>query len=170
MSKTIVIDNHSSTSTVGYGGDDAPYAVYPTLDLGINGGVICDWDKMTNNWQYGFKTALCCDCSDHAVIIVTSGLTNGNYNYKEEKKIAEIMYETFKVPQLLIGKQGEFALYATNRSTGTVVQSGDTLTMISCIENGMFTHSNILYIYINYLSFVYRIAHCAISHLIFIFL
>ena len=52
-------------------------------------------------------------------------------------KATQIMFETFNVPALYIANNAVLALYASGRTTGVVVESGDGVTNVVPIY-GMF--------------------------------
>jgi centractin len=47
---------------------------------------------------------------------------------KNREKAAEIFFETFNVPALFISMQAVLSLYASGRTTGIVLDSGDGVT------------------------------------------
>ena len=47
---------------------------------------------------------------------------------KNRERAAEIFFETFNVPALFISMQAVLSLYATGRTTGVVLDSGDGVT------------------------------------------
>lgn len=46
------------------------------------------------------------------------------------------MFETFKVPRLYLGNQAVLSLYATGRTTGTVLDCGEGITHAVPIYEG----------------------------------
>lgn len=64
-------------------------------------------------------------------------LTEPPNNPKENReKLVEIMFETFKVPRLYLGNQAVLSLYATGRTTGTVLDCGEGITHAVPIYEG----------------------------------
>ena len=47
---------------------------------------------------------------------------------RNRERAAEIFFETFNVPALFISMQAVLSLYATGRTTGVVLDSGDGVT------------------------------------------
>jgi len=107
--------------------------VYP-----IEHGVVTDWDAMEKIWHYTFFNDLRVDPSEHPVL-----LTEPPLNPRENReKIAEIMFETFNTPAVYVAMQAVLSLYASGRTTGLVVDSGDGVTHIVPIYEGFaLTHA-----------------------------
>ncbi|MFX1493569.1 MAG: actin, cytoplasmic 2, partial [Promethearchaeota archaeon] len=55
---------------------------------------------------------------------------------QNREKMAEIMFETFNVPALYIAMQAVLSLYASGRTTGTVIDIGDGVSHIVPIYEG----------------------------------
>jgi centractin len=86
-------------------------------------GVICDWKDMQHIWQYTYNE-LAVVPDDHPVL-----LTEAPLNPKSNRgKAAEIFFETFHVPALCTQVQAVLSLYASGRTTGVVLDSGDGVT------------------------------------------
>jgi len=61
---------------------------------------------------------------------------------KEQRKAAEIFFETFNVPALFVSIQAVLSLYATGRTTGVVLDSGDGVThAVPIFEGFAMPHS-----------------------------
>ncbi|MHA1595984.1 MAG: actin, cytoplasmic 2 [Candidatus Baldrarchaeia archaeon] len=101
--------------------------VYP-----IEHGVIKDWDAMEKIWHYTFYNELRVNPSEHPVLLTEAPLNPD----KNREKLAEIMFETFNVPALWISVQAILSLYASGRTTGVVVDSGDGVTHVVPIYEG----------------------------------
>jgi actin-related protein len=89
-------------------------------------GVIKDWDAMERFWEYCFYKVLKIDPSQHSVILTETALDSED----NRNKMMQIMFETFKVPAVYIGMQAVLSLYATGRTTGCVINSGEGITDI----------------------------------------
>jgi centractin len=50
--------------------------------------------------------------------------------------VAQILFETFNVPALCISIQAVLSLYASGRTTGVVLDSGDGVTHVVCVYEG----------------------------------
>jgi actin len=158
--KTIVIDNGTAFSKIGFAGEDQPRAIIQTIprnpikikpnqsqetmtkdinplkpmlkeeDLDgispIERGVIKDWDGMERFWEYCFYKVLKIDPSQHSVILTETALNSED----NRNKMMQIMFESFKVPAVYIGMQAVLSLYASGRTTGCVINSGEGVTDI----------------------------------------
>ncbi len=107
--------------------------VYP-----ISHGVIDDWDAIEKIWSYTFYNDLKVDPSESPVL-----LTEAPYNPRENReRMASVMFETFGVPAVYVATQAVMSLYASGRTTGLVVDSGDGVTHIVPIYEGfVITHA-----------------------------
>ena len=164
--ETLVIHNGSGMMKAGYAGDDAPRVVMPSLVekprnqgimAGVNlddcyvgnearsnrrimslrypiqRGVITDWDCMEKLWNHIFTNELRLNPSDYPVICTDSP----SYAIENREKMAQIMFETFNVPAFHVVNTATLALYASGRTTGTVLQSGDGVTYAATIYEGV---------------------------------
>jgi actin, other eukaryote len=59
----------------------------------------------------------------------------GNTNPKR-RKTCQMVFETFDVPGFHLEQSSVLSLYASGRTTGTVLKSGHTKNNVCCIENG----------------------------------
>jgi len=161
----VVIDNGSGNIKAGLSGDDAPKSVFPSvvaypkyeaamvsmghketlvgdaaqgmrgvmkLNYPIDHGIVNNWDDMEKIWQYTFTSELRVEPSEHPVML-TEAPANPKAN---REKMTQIMFETFNVPKLYISIQAVLSLYASGRTTGLVVDSGDGVTHTVPIYEG----------------------------------
>eukprot|EP01090_Pellita_catalonica_P017499 TRINITY_DN5299_c0_g1_i1.p1 TRINITY_DN5299_c0_g1~~TRINITY_DN5299_c0_g1_i1.p1 ORF type:complete len:390 (-),score=71.51 TRINITY_DN5299_c0_g1_i1:10-1017(-) len=94
-------------------------------------GIVTDWLDMERVWQHTF-TELHIQSEDHPVLLTEAPL-NPLLN---REKAAEIFFETFSVPSLFISLQAVLSLYASGRTTGVVLDSGDGVTHTVPIYEG----------------------------------
>jgi actin len=162
----IVLDNGSGMVKAGFAGEEAPRAVFPsiigrprhkkismggqprnitfigdaaqykrgmlTLKYPIEHGVITNWDDMEKIWEHAFYNELRATTEDHPVL-----LTEAPMNPKANReKMAEVMFETFKVPALQVATQAILCLYASGRTTGLVLDSGDGVSHVVPVYEG----------------------------------
>jgi actin len=160
----LVVDNGSGMVKAGFAGDDAPRAVFPSivgrplykvimgtqakehytgdeaiairgvlkLNYPIEHGIITSWDDMEKIWHHTFFSELRVSPEEHAVL-----LTEAPRNPKANReKMTQIMFETFSVPRMYVQIQAVMSLYASGRTTGMVLDSGDGVTHTVPIYEG----------------------------------
>lgn len=166
----IVIDNGSGTIRAGYAGEDAPRCFFPSfvgrpkhlrvLAGGLEGdvfignraqelrgllkiryplehGIVTDWDDMEKIWTYIYTDELKTLSEEHPVLLTEAPL-NPRAN---RDTAAQILFETFNVPALYTSIQAVLSLYASGRTTGIVLDSGDGVSHAVPVYEG-FAISN----------------------------
>lgn len=84
-------------------------------------GIVTDWDDMERIWQYVYNDELHILSEEHPVLLTEAPL-NPRAN---RDQAAQIFFETFNVPALYLSIQAVLALYASGKTTGLVLDSGD---------------------------------------------
>ena len=103
-----------------------------TLRQPIEHGYVTNWDDMERLWQHTFSTELRVTPEDHPML-----LTEVPKNPKSDReKMTQIVFETFNAPAFYVAVQGVLSLYASGRTTGVVLDSGDGVTHIVPVYEG----------------------------------
>merc|ERR1712018_66523 len=116
----LVVDNGSGMCKAGFAGDDAPRAVFPSIvgrprHVGVMVGM-------------GQKDSYVGDEAQSK-----RGILNPKAN---REKMTQIMFETFNTPAMYVNIQAVLSLYASGRTTGIVMDSGDGVTHCVPIYEG----------------------------------
>jgi len=160
----VVVDNGTGQMKAGFSGDDAPKCVFPsvvgrprhegvmvgmgkdalvgdeaqckrgimTMRYPIDHGVVTNWDDMEKVWNHAFYEELRITPEDSAMMMTEAPL-NPKAN---REKMTQIMFETFQCPAVYVAVQAVLSLYASGRTTGCVMDSGDGVSHTVPIYEG----------------------------------
>ncbi|XP_022661752.1 beta-centractin-like [Varroa jacobsoni] len=104
-----------------------------TIRYPMEHGVVNDWNDMEKIWQYIYSKDQLQTFSEEHPVLLTEAPINP---LKNREKAAEIFFETLNVPALFVSMQAVLSLYATGRTTGVVLDSGDGVSHAVPIYEG----------------------------------
>jgi len=103
-----------------------------TMKYPIDHGVVTNWDDMEKVWNHAFYEELRITPEDSAMMMTEAPL-NPKAN---REKMTQIMFETFQCPAVYVAVQAVLSLYASGRTTGCVMDSGDGVSHTVPIYEG----------------------------------
>uniref|UniRef100_A0ACD5YV24 Uncharacterized protein n=1 Tax=Avena sativa TaxID=4498 RepID=A0ACD5YV24_AVESA len=103
-----------------------------TLNYPIEHGTVTDWGDMENILNHTFLEELRVAPEEHPVLLTEPPLIPK----LNRERMTEVMFETFHVPAMYVAVDGVLAMYASGRTTGTVVACGDGVSTAMSIYEG----------------------------------
>ncbi|KAJ5073452.1 actin indirect flight muscle-related [Anaeramoeba ignava] len=163
--QAFVIDNGSGMTKIGFAGDDAPRAIFPSIvERPRYTGIMMGMDMRISKYvgeeaqskrgiltlKYPIERGIVTNWDDmeklwhHAfyneVKVAPEEhpilLTEVPFNPKNREKTTQIMFETFNIPAFYLANQSVLSLYASGILTGIVIESGDGVSHIVPIYEG----------------------------------
>lgn len=99
----------------------------------VENGIVRNWEDMGHLWDYTFNDMMHVNPSDHKIL-----LTEPPMNPKEnQKRMLENMLEKYQFNAAKVSIQAMLVLYAQGLLTGVVVDSGDGVTHIVPVWEGV---------------------------------
>uniref|UniRef100_A0A8C8VJI7 Actin n=1 Tax=Pelusios castaneus TaxID=367368 RepID=A0A8C8VJI7_9SAUR len=145
----VVIDTGTGYTKSGLAGDEKPHSVVPScvgvpkirtkdsplyyigksipsqstevsMNMVMTHGVVTDWDALEMLWHHIFYTELDV-CPKELAVLVTDAPLSPTTN---REKMAELLFENFEVPAMLVAHQSLLSVYSYGRTNGLVIGSG----------------------------------------------
>lgn len=102
------------------------------MDEPVDGGRIKDMEQFKRIIDHLMNDVMQTSLEDHKVMITEVPLNDP----KKREELVKLMFEEFKAPKLYLGNQAVLSLFATGRTTGTVIDSGYGITHAVPIYEG----------------------------------
>lgn len=166
FNQPIVLDNGSGIIKAGFGGEEKPkcyeysligkpkYSKIMTggldgdtfvgnqaqisrgllrLNYPLKHGIVEDWNGLEQLWAYVFDKSLQVNNLKEHPVLVTEAPLNP---MKNREQMCELLFETFNVPAVYVSIQAVLSLYASGRTTGCVLDSGDGCSHVVPVYDG----------------------------------
>ncbi|CDK25326.1 unnamed protein product [Kuraishia capsulata CBS 1993] len=172
LNQPVVIDNGSGTIKAGFAGEERPKCYsssivgrpkYSRVMAGalegdtfignsaqenrgllklrypIDNGIVQDWDDMELIWNHVYTKELKIKTEDHPFLLTEAPLNP----VANRDRMAQIFFENFNIPAMYVSVQAILALYASGRTTGVVLDSGDGVSHVVPVYEGFSIPSSI---------------------------
>ncbi|NXL47272.1 ACT protein, partial [Podilymbus podiceps] len=131
----VVIDTGTGHTRSGLAGDEQPRSVVPSQGEGgplLTHGVVTNWDGLEELWHRVFYRELGV-CPEEVAVLVTDAPLSPPAN---REKVAELLFEGFGVPAMLVLPRSLLATYSYGRTSGVVVGSGAGTSYVAGVQDG----------------------------------
>ena len=160
----VIIDNGAKTTKAGFSGEEKPKFVFPTLSAQskypnnpdfehsnlifgqealkraqvldlvtpLKDGAIQNFGAMEQIWRHIFHDKLKVEPERQPVLLTESPLNS----MESRRRMLEFFFEDLKVPAFFVCSQPLLALYASGKTTGLVVDSGEDRTYAVVVYEG----------------------------------
>lgn len=102
------------------------------LDYPMHRGAVMDWAGAEEVWRHVTSDLLSVAHSEHPFLVTESALNSRS----NREKLAEFFFESLHAPSLYVSVPAVLALYASGRTTGIVLDVGDTLITAFPVAEG----------------------------------
>ena len=166
--KPVVCDNGTGFVKTGYGGDNFPAFIFPSMigrplmryeedfkdvelkdvmvgdecakyramletSYPVENGVVKDWDGMRHLWDYTFYDKMKLSPPEHRILLTEPPLNP----LSNQRQMLEQMLEHYQFDAAKVSIQAMLVLYAQGLLSGVVVDSGDGVTHIVPVWEGI---------------------------------
>ena len=138
----IILDCGSFITRIGYQGDLEPRFIRPSLYKKkniIERGIIKDWNILEKFFYNIFNKTLIIHPNEKNIFI-TQPI---NSPKSQKKKLLEMMIEKFKFKGVYLQNTLQLSSYSTGKLTGVICDSGEGLTQIGSIKDGLLYPNSI---------------------------
>jgi centractin len=102
------------------------------LSYPLEHGMVTNWDDMEKLWYHTYTQDLKTNAEEHPLLITEAPL-NPRSN---RDKMTQVLFEQFNVPCVYVAIQAVLSLYASGRTTGVVIDSGDGVSHVVPVYEG----------------------------------
>ncbi|NXS73992.1 ACT1 protein, partial [Pandion haliaetus] len=131
----VVIDTGTGHTRSGLAGDEQPRSVVPSQVGGspvLTHGVVTDWDGLEELWHRVLYQELGV-CPEEVAVLATDAPLSPIAN---REKVAELLFEGFGVPAMLVLPRSLLAAYSYGHTAGVVVGSGAGTSYAAGVQEG----------------------------------
>ncbi|KAI8356676.1 actin family [Blakeslea trispora] len=162
----VVFDMGSTSTRVGFAGEELPRTTFPTsYGIDNNGkyylgeteintwrpnveiknpmkdGLVNDWDAVEQIWQAAYTTMLRVSSAEHPLLC-----TEPAWNTPENReKMMQMAFETFDVPAFYVAKDAVMTAFSVGRATALVLDSGGDVTSAVPVYDGCVLKKGVLH-------------------------
>ncbi len=137
--RVLVVDSGSQTTRVGFAGESAPRATFPSrVDRGpdsehpISKGSVVNWDALQVLWRQGLEDKL--KVEPRGSVMLVTEVPGGPKESREQ--MTRFCFETLGAKALYLADEARLALLASGRRTGMVLTSGAHATRAVPVREG----------------------------------
>jgi actin-related protein 2 len=115
------------------GDECAKYRSMLDISYPVENGIVKDWEGMRHLWDYTFSERMKIDPTNHKILLTEPPMNpRGN-----QKRMMENMFEVYNFQAAKVSIQAMLVLYAQGLLTGVVVDSGDGVTHVVPVWEGV---------------------------------